>query len=76
MTAARSHSSRPAGYWATTFTLLGLLLLDGALVLAGAVDAGPWRVGTRVFLAVDALALGYWLLLHPFVRRWLHRSPY
>ena len=71
-----TRTTRPAGYWATAFTLLGFLLLDGALVLAGAFDDGRWHTSARVFLAVDVLAFGYWLLLHPFVHRWLHRSPY
>jgi hypothetical protein len=73
---AHSHASRPPGYGATALALFGLLLLDGALVASGAFDAGPWRTGARVMLVLDAVALGYWLLLHPLVRRWLHRSPY
>ena len=71
----RSHTPRPASYWPTAFALLGLLILDGALVWTGAFDAGSWRNVARLILVLDALVLGYWLLVHPIVRGWLRRPP-
>jgi hypothetical protein len=65
----------PGTYAATGAALLALLALDGLVLRAGVLE-GTWQGLARGMFVLDALAVGYWFGVHPFVRRWLTRPPY
>ena len=69
----------PLGDWrayaSSGVALLGLLAVDALVLWPLALD-GPWRVAVRILLGLEVLAVLYWFVVHPFVRRWLWRSAY